>query len=117
MVSFDILSIKNEILNLCKKFRDSGQSGGSAPYTAGSIIHEIKNKISSNIVLEIAKDPDSLTYEFSKLSQIWGYVCGGNCMNVLPYSIHNCVRCSNTLYMYDMDVGCSLKGSTASTIA
>jgi len=63
---FDILSIKNEILNLCKKFRDSGQSGGSAPYTAGSIIHEIKNKISSNIVLEIAKDPDSLTYEFTE---------------------------------------------------
>jgi hypothetical protein len=31
--------------------------------------------------------------------------------------IHNCSRCSNTLYMYDMDVGCSLKGSTASTIA
>ena len=31
--------------------------------------------------------------------------------------IHNCLRFSNTLYMYDMDVGCSLKGSTASTIA
>ena len=31
--------------------------------------------------------------------------------------IHNCLRCSNTLYMCDMDVGCSLKGSTASTIA
>ncbi len=29
---------------------------------------------------------------------------------------HNCSRCSNTLYMYDMDVGCSLKGSIASTI-
>jgi hypothetical protein len=29
----------------------------------------------------------------------------------------NSLRCSNTLYMYDMDVGCSLKGSTASTIA
>ena len=31
--------------------------------------------------------------------------------------IHNCSRCSNTFYMYDIDVGCSLKGSTASTIA
>ncbi len=30
--------------------------------------------------------------------------------------IHNCVRCPNTLYMYDMDVGCSLKGFTASKI-
>jgi len=28
--------------------------------------------------------------------------------------IYNCLRCSNSLYMYDMDVGCSLKGSTAS---
>ena len=36
-------------------------------------------------------------------------LCGGNGMNVLPYP--------NTLYMYDMDVGCSLKGSTASMIA
>ena len=31
--------------------------------------------------------------------------------------IHNCLRCSNTLYMYYIDVGCSLKGSTASMIA
>ena len=31
--------------------------------------------------------------------------------------VNNCLRCSNTLYMYDIDVGCSLKGSTASTIA
>ena len=23
--------------------------------------------------------------DFSKLSQIWGYVCSGNGMNVLPY--------------------------------
>jgi len=27
------------------------------------------------------------------------------------------LRCSNTLYMFDIDVGCSLKGSTASKIA
>ncbi len=25
-------------------------------------------------------------FSFSKLSQIWGYVCDGNCMNVLPYA-------------------------------
>ena len=30
--------------------------------------------------------------------------------------ILNCSRCSNTLYIYDMDMGCSLKGSTVSTI-
>jgi hypothetical protein len=28
--------------------------------------------------------------------------------------IHNLRRCSNTSYMYDIDIGCSLKGSTAS---
>ena len=31
--------------------------------------------------------------------------------------IHNCFKCANTLYMYDIDVGCSLKGSTASVKA
>jgi hypothetical protein len=31
-------------------------------------------------------------------------------------SIHNSWRCSNPSYRYDMDVGCSVKGSTASTI-
>jgi hypothetical protein len=25
-------------------------------------------------------------HNFSKLSQIWGYLCGGNGMNVLPYA-------------------------------
>jgi hypothetical protein len=29
--------------------------------------------------------------------------------------IHNLRRCSNTSYMYDIDMGCSLKVSTAST--
>jgi len=29
--------------------------------------------------------------------------------------INNYLRCSNTLYMYDMDVGCSLKGSIVFT--
>ena len=27
-----------------------------------------------------------IIYDFSQLSQIWGNVCGGNGMNVLPYS-------------------------------
>ena len=32
-----------------------------------------------------------IMYDFSQLSQIWGYVCGGKGMNVLPYPIHNCL--------------------------
>jgi hypothetical protein len=31
-------------------------------------------------------------------------------------STHNCLRCSNTFYMYDIDVGCSFEGSTTSVI-
>jgi hypothetical protein len=27
-----------------------------------------------------------IIYDFSKLSQIWGNLCGGNSMNVLPYA-------------------------------
>jgi hypothetical protein len=27
-----------------------------------------------------------IIYDFSQLSQIWGYVCSGNSMNVLPYA-------------------------------
>jgi hypothetical protein len=27
-----------------------------------------------------------IIYDFSKLSQIWGYVCGGNGVSVLPYA-------------------------------
>ena len=55
--------------------------------------------------------------DFSKLSQIWGNLCGDNGMSICHMPIHNCFRCLNTLHLYDMDVGCSLKGSTALTIA
>jgi hypothetical protein len=27
-----------------------------------------------------------IIYDFRKLSQIWGYVCGGNGVSVLPYA-------------------------------
>jgi hypothetical protein len=27
-----------------------------------------------------------IIYDFSKLSQIWGYLCGGNGVSVLPYA-------------------------------
>jgi hypothetical protein len=49
--------------------------------------------------------------DFSQLSQSLGSICGDNDVNHMP--IHNLRRCSNTSYMYDMDMGCSLKGSTA----
>jgi hypothetical protein len=37
-----ILPFKDEILALVDKFGESGQSGGSAPYTAGAIAHAVK---------------------------------------------------------------------------
>lgn len=37
-----IINFKEEILNLCDKFGNSGQSGGSAPYTASSLSNIIK---------------------------------------------------------------------------
>jgi hypothetical protein len=38
-----ILEFTNEILALCEKFGNSGQSGGSAPYTAGAICSALKH--------------------------------------------------------------------------
>lgn len=37
-----IINFRDEILNLCDKFGDSGQSGSSAPYTASSLSNIIK---------------------------------------------------------------------------
>jgi hypothetical protein len=55
----------------------------------------------------------TLSRDFSQLSQIWGYVCGGNGMNVLPYAHPQLFKVFKYLIY---DVGCSLKGSTASVI-
>ena len=37
-----VLEFKKEILDLCKKFGESGQSGGSAPYVASAIADCVK---------------------------------------------------------------------------
>lgn len=42
-----------EILQLCKKFGDSGQSGGSAPYVASAITQTIKKLLMFNPVCPI----------------------------------------------------------------
>ena len=38
-----ILEFREEILALCEKFGQSGQSGGSAPYTAGAVCNALKH--------------------------------------------------------------------------
>lgn len=37
-----LIDFKDEIINICEKFGNSGQSGGSAPYTASSLSSIIK---------------------------------------------------------------------------
>lgn len=48
-----ILEFKKEILALCEKFGNSGQSGGSAPYVAGSICHALKKLLLQNAICPI----------------------------------------------------------------
>jgi hypothetical protein len=56
--------------------------------------------------------------DFSQLSQILGYLCDGNGVSVVPPPHPQLFKVfKHLIYMYDIDVGCSLKGSTASTIA
>ena len=44
-----------------------------------------------------------IIYDFSKLSQIWGYVSGGNGMNVLPYAHPQlCKVFKHLIYRYGM---------------
>jgi hypothetical protein len=44
-----------------------------------------------------------IIYDFSKLSQIWGYVCGGNGMNLLPYAHPQlCKVFKHLIYGYGM---------------
>lgn len=60
-----LLLLRDEIQKLCHKFSHSGQSGGTAPYTAVAIVKEIKETCSLKVLNEIYKDSDSLTYEFT----------------------------------------------------
>jgi hypothetical protein len=62
---------------------------------------------------------DGVTRAAAAMSSCWGRavdsVRGGG---QVPYAHpQNWLRCKNTLYMYDMDVGCSLKGFMASAMA
>lgn len=47
-----------EILALCEKFGNSGQSGGSAPYTAGAICHALKHLLLQEPISPITGIPE-----------------------------------------------------------
>lgn len=48
-----ILEFENEILALCEKFGKSGQSGGSAPFTASAISQAVKKLMLQNPICDI----------------------------------------------------------------
>ncbi len=53
-----INDFKNEILALCEKFGQSGQSGGSAPYTASILANVIKSLCMQQTISPILGDDD-----------------------------------------------------------
>jgi len=76
-----IMPFKAEILSLVKKFGDSGQSGGSAPYTAGAISKAVKTLCLQKPICDITGDDDewadcsnmgdSESYQNKRLSSVF----------------------------------------------
>lgn len=64
--SAEILLVEKEIIALYLKFKRSGQSGGSAPYFASAISRDIEEGVSSDLIVEMVKSHDSLTFHFVK---------------------------------------------------
>lgn len=74
-----ILPFKKQILELCEEFGNSGQSGGSAPYTAGAISSAVKKLM--------LKEPIS---DITGIDEEWGDVTEMNGGETLYQNI----RCS-----------------------
>lgn len=73
-----VIPFKKEILALCEAFGKSGQSGGSAPYTAGAITSAIKSLLSFDLLYPITGDDsewsnsiDEETYQNIRLSSLF----------------------------------------------
>jgi hypothetical protein len=75
------LDFKDEILAICKKFSQSGQSGGSAPYTS-AIISSVINKLCTFQTIspltgeddewsEGSSDPDGILYQNKRNSAVF----------------------------------------------
>lgn len=63
-----ILPFREEILALCEKFGESGQSGGSAPYTATAISKAIKSLLLQEPICDITGHKD----EWVNISECMG---------------------------------------------
>lgn len=75
-----ILDFKEEIINLCKKFASSGQSGGSAPYTIYAITKAIENLCNQNPISPITGDEDEWVdmSDYSRDDTVYqNYRCSG----------------------------------------
>src|SRR5690606_2483646 len=64
-----LIEFKEEILNLCEKFGNSGQSGGSAPYTASSLSNMIKKLCLFETVTPILDSDDEWVNIYDNIYQ------------------------------------------------
>lgn len=107
-VEFDILSetnpdaialeFKDEILAICEKFGKSGQSGGSAPYTASIISSVVKKLCMFQTIAPITGDDDEWSLPFDNDGTLQNKRCGalfkqpdGQC-----YYLDSIVWCADT---------------------
>jgi len=64
-----LIEFKEEILNLCEKFGNSGQSGGSAHYTASSLSNMIKKLCLFETVTPILDSDDEWVNIYDNIYQ------------------------------------------------
>lgn len=62
----DLLLVKDQILDLCEAFGNSGQSGFSAPFVASAVLNEVRRILSNEAIVEVSKDADSVHYQMTK---------------------------------------------------
>lgn len=62
----DLLLVKDQILDLCEAFGNSGQSGFSAHFVASAVSNEVRRILSNDAIVEISKGADSVHYEMTK---------------------------------------------------
>lgn len=75
-----ILDFETEILALCEAFGRSGQSGGSAPYTAGAIVGALKKLLLQDPIAPITGEEqewmDVSSYSGDKIPSFQNTRCG-----------------------------------------
>jgi len=80
-----ILEFRDEILALCERFGQSGQSGGSAPYTAGAIAEAVKKLCLHETIAPLTGEDaewfylgydDSLAYQNRRNSAVFKHADG-----------------------------------------